>query len=284
MQQHGKRIVWNLARGVLLGALSLLVLPSPASAQTAAPLAAWQNNPGVVLRPLAGPPPNWEFTVGLGGGAFPDYEGSNSYQPVPSPNIDVRYKDLLFLSTGEGIGINLLRGTSYRAGVAVTYDYGREHNYATRLSGTGNIDPAAEPKVFAEFAVLPLIFSLDLRYRATSQQGFVGDVSIYAPVVANDTLQVFLGPSATFADDNYMNTYFGITPNHAAPHSQFQPYTASGGTKNVNFGATALYHFNDHWFVDLDAGAERLLGSAENSPIVQTRWGYGVDAVLCYTW
>ncbi|HTZ79123.1 MAG TPA: MipA/OmpV family protein, partial [Stellaceae bacterium] len=255
-----------------------------AHAQTAAPLAAWQSDPGVVLRPLGGPPPDWEFTLGLGGGVFPAYEGSNSYRPVPSPNIDVRYKDLAFLSTGEGIGVNLLRGATYRAGVAITYDYGREHNYATRLSGTGNIDPAATPKIFAEFAVLPVIFSLDLRYRATSQQGFVGDVSVYMPVVANDTLQVFLGPSATFADDNYMNTYFGITPNHAAPHSQFQPYTASGGTKNVNFGATALYHFNDHWFVDLDAGVERLVGSAENSPIVQTRWGYGADAVLCYTW
>jgi hypothetical protein len=33
--------------------------------------------------------------------------------------------------------------------------------------------------LFAAFAILPVIVTADLRYRATSQQGFVGDLGIY---------------------------------------------------------------------------------------------------------
>jgi outer membrane scaffolding protein for murein synthesis (MipA/OmpV family) len=252
-------------------------------AQSAAPLPEWQNSTGIVLRSLAGPIPEWHITVGAGGGALPAYEGSNSTRLAPAPALDVRYRDVAFASVGEGVGVNLLRGKLYRAGVALTFDQGREHNAATRLSGTGNIDPALAPRIFAQFAILPFVITADLRYRATSQQGFVGNVGIYMPVVGKESLQVFLGPSATFADDNYMNTYFGVSPRHAAPHSIFPTYQAHGGAKNVNFGATALYHFNDHWFIDLDAGIERLLGSAEGSPLVQTKWGVGGTAVLCYT-
>lgn len=271
--------------GLVVGFTILILASVGARAQsnTSAPLPQWQNSPGLVLEPLAGPPPTWQITVGMGGGFLPAYEGSNALRLIPAPTIDIRYRDIAFASLGEGVGVNLLRGGLYRAGVALTVDPGREHNAATRLSGTGNIDPALEPKLFAAFAIMPVIVNMDLRYRATSQQGFVGDIGVYMPVVGNKKVQVFLGPEVTFADDNYMNTYFGITPQHAAPHSQFAPYTAHGGIKNVDFGATALYHFDDHWFVDIDAGIERLLGSAADSPIVQTRYNLGATAVLCYT-
>lgn len=273
----------RLQQFLIIAALALGLTCGNVRAQSSGPLPEWQNATGIVLRSLAGPIPEWQVTIGGGGGVLPAYEGSNSSRLVPAPTVDIRYRDIAFASSGEGIGVNLLRGPLYRAGVALAFDPGREHNAATRLSGTGNIDPAAEPKIFAEFAVIPVIVSAELRYRATSQQGFIGDIGLYMPVVGNETLQVFLGPSITLADDQYMNTYFGISPQHAEPHSIFSPYEAEGGAKNVNLGASALYHFDDHWFVDFDAGIERLLGSAANSPIVQTRYGLGAIAVLCYT-
>ncbi|HKT17289.1 MAG TPA: MipA/OmpV family protein [Stellaceae bacterium] len=266
----------------IAGALGLALVSGGARAQSMAPLLDWQNSAGIVLRSLGGPVPEWEIAVGGGGGVLPAYEGSNSLRFAPALLLDVRYRDIFFVSSGEGVGVNLLHGDYYRAGVALAFDPGREHNAATRLSGTGNIDPAPEPKIFAQFAIVPVVFTFDLRYRATSQQGFVGDVGVYMPVIGNKTVQVFVGPSVTFADDDYMNTYFGVTPRHAAPHSQFPTFQAHGGFKNANFGLTALYHFTDHWFVDLDAGIERLLGSAADSPLIQTKWGVGANAEIAY--
>src|SRR3974390_2741380 len=112
-----------------------------ASAQTGT-FTEWQNSSGVVLRPLGGPIPDWEVTVGMGAAVVPAYEGSNELRVTPAPDIDVRYKDVAYLSVGEGIGVNILRGDNYRAGLGLALDTGREHNVATRLAGTQNIDPA----------------------------------------------------------------------------------------------------------------------------------------------
>ena len=194
----------------LLGAFGLVFVCGGARAQSLAPLLDWQNSAGIVLRSLGGPIPDWEVTLGGGGGVLPAYEGSNSLRFAPA-------------------------------------------------------------------------LLLDVRYRATSQQGFVGDVGVYMPVVGTKSVQVFVGPSVTLADDRYMNAYFGVSPRHAAPHSQFHTFEAHGGLKNANFGLTALYHFTDHWFVDVDAGIERLLGSAVESPLTQTKWGIGANASIAYT-
>jgi outer membrane scaffolding protein for murein synthesis (MipA/OmpV family) len=275
--------VKNRLPWALLGAFGLVFVCGGARAQSLAPLLDWQNSAGIVLRSLGGPIPDWEVTLGGGGGVLPAYEGSNSLRFAPALLLDVRYRDIFFVSSGEGVGVNILHGDFYRAGVALAFDPGREHNAATRLSGTGNIDPAPEPKIFAQFAIVPVVFTFDVRYRATSQQGFVGDVGVYMPVVGTKSVQVFVGPSVTLADDRYMNAYFGVSPRHAAPHSQFHTFEAHGGLKNANFGLTALYHFTDHWFVDVDAGIERLLGSAVESPLTQTKWGIGANASIAYT-
>jgi len=275
--------VKNRLPWALLGAFGLVFVCGGAQAQSLAPLLDWQNSAGIVLRSLGGPIPDWEVTLGGGGGVLPAYEGSNSLRFAPALLLDVRYRDIFFVSSGEGVGVNILHGDFYRAGVALAFDPGREHNAATRLSGTGNIDPAPEPKIFAQFAIVPVVFTFDVRYRATSQQGFVGDVGVYMPVVGTKSVQVFVGPSVTLADDRYMNAYFGVSPRHAAPHSQFHTFEAHGGLKNANFGLTALYHFTDHWFVDVDAGIERLLGSAVESPLTQTKWGIGANASIAYT-
>jgi outer membrane scaffolding protein for murein synthesis (MipA/OmpV family) len=252
-----------------------------ASAQTST-LADWQNSPGIVMRPLGGPPPDWEVTVGGGLAGLPAYEGSNEERLSPAPTVDVRYKDLAYLSLGEGIGVNILRGTNYRAGVGLTYDIGREHNAATRLAGTKNIDPAPVFKAFVQYAFVPVVLSAQIKQALTSYQGLTGDISAYMPVVANEKVQIFVGPEVTFADSRYMQAYFGINPGNTSSQSHFRNYSASGGLKNAKFGVAGLYHFNDHWFFDGDVGVERLLGSAVDSPITQTDWGWTVAGTINY--
>jgi outer membrane scaffolding protein for murein synthesis (MipA/OmpV family) len=263
-------------------ALILGMIAGTASAQTST-LADWQNSSGIVMRALGGPVPEWQITVGGGIAALPAYEGSNKTRLSPAPTIDVRYKDLAYLSIGEGVGVNILRGTNYRAGVGLTYDMGREHNAATRLAGTGNIDPAPVFKAFAQYAFVPVILAVDVKQALTSYQGLTADIGAYMPVVADEKLQIFAGPEITFADSRYMQAYFGINPQNTDAQSHFHNYSAHGGLKDAKFGVAGLYHFTDHWFIDADVGIERLLGSAPGSPIVQTPWNWTVAGTINYT-
>jgi outer membrane scaffolding protein for murein synthesis (MipA/OmpV family) len=265
---------------ILLGLL--LLLAAPAAAQTPSPLAYWQNDAGIVLKPLGGPLPEWSAVVGGGVDFQPLYEGSGRYRILPAPVFDIRYRDIAFLSTGEGLGVNLLRGKTYRAGIAISYNLGRSQHVTGRLNGIGNVSPAPEAKLFAEVALLPFVISADLRRGLGGYDGWIGDLGVYMPVVGNKKLAVFVGPAVTIADDRYMRSYFGIGPGQAAPHSSFPLYHATGGFKNVNFGLTAIYHFTDNWFLDADVSVERLLGSAANSPIVESRYQVGSTIILGY--
>jgi outer membrane scaffolding protein for murein synthesis (MipA/OmpV family) len=274
----------GVTRGILAACcgLALALAAQDASAQSAL-FTDWQNSSGIVMRPLGGPLPDWSITLGAGAAVMPAYEGSNQMRASPAPDVDIRYKDLAYISLGEGIGYNVLRGTNYRAGVGLTYDIGREHNAATRLEGTKNIDPAPVVKGFVQYMFVPVVLSIDVKQALTSYQGLTADFGLYMPVVGNKKVEIFVGPEITLADSRYMQAYFGVNPQNTDAQSHFRNYSASGGLKDARLGASGMYHFDDHWFADLTVGGERLLGSAAGSPIVQDKWGWSAAGTINYT-
>jgi outer membrane scaffolding protein for murein synthesis (MipA/OmpV family) len=266
-----------------LALLVALFWAAAASAQTPSPFANWQNAAGIVLAPMGGPIPEWRAAVGGGAAAMPLYEGADHYKLVPAPAFDLRYRDIAFLSSGDGIGVNLIRGQTFRAGIAVGYDVGRSAHLSGRLNGLGNVEAAPEPRLFAEAAFLPFILTADLRRAIGGHGGVIGDLGAYMPIVGTEDFVVFVGPSVTFANRRYMQAYFGVTTAQALGSRAGLPvYGASGGIKSAAFGGTAIYHFTDNWFIDADIAWERLIASAANSPIVQDKNQLGVSLILGY--
>ena len=255
---------------------------SPALAQMPSPFAGWQNDSGIMLRGLGGPVSDWHVVVGGGAVAVPEYVGSKHYEVLPAPVIDVRYKDLVFLTTGEGLGVNLLRGENYRAGVALGYDLGRSQHDDSALKGTGSIPPAPVVRAFGEFYILPFVVKADVQQAVGGVDGLTGDLGVYAPVVGNEKLVVFIGPAVTLADGRYMQHYFGIGTTQAIPNSRFPPYRAHGGFANAKFGIAATYRLTDNWLLDGDLAYERLLASAADSPIAETKNQVGASLTLDY--
>jgi outer membrane scaffolding protein for murein synthesis (MipA/OmpV family) len=259
------------------------VLGSPAAAQTPSPLANWQFSAGEVLVKLDDEPlPEWRITLGATGSVAPRYEGADSYRPTPGGFFDIRYRDIAFFSVGEGLGVNLLRGDTYRAGVALSYDLGRDDHDDPRIRGLGDIDPAPEAKLFAQIFVLPAVLTADIRRGLGGHDGWIGDFGAYIPYATSDErFVVFAGPSVTVADSDYMESYFGVNASQAA-NSRLPRFDADAGLKNANFGLTALYFIDDNWFLVANAAVERLLGDAAESPITQSRTQFTVDFSVAY--
>ena len=274
------RSSWRVLLGA--GVLSIAALAAtPAAAQTPSPLANWQFSVGEVLVPLGGPVPDWRVTLGAGAEMAPIYEGSKRYAATPSIPLDVRYKDIAFLSAGEGLGVDLLRGQTYRAGVAVDYDLGRSHHAQHRLTGTGNVGMAPEAKLFAEYFLLPFVYRADIRKGIGGHNGVIGDLGMYVPLPVAEDTYVFTGPSVTFANGEYMQAYFGISPAQAA-RSQFHTFTARGGLDRAGWGITAVYKYSQHWWVEADGAWQYMLGDAGRSPIVEDRSQFAAGINLLY--
>ena len=260
-----------LAAAVIVGGT---VMPTTAMAQTPAPLQEWQYSAGVPLEKLMEPQiPTWQVAVGAAVALQPRYDGADRYHLEGGPSIDIRYSDLYFASTGEGFGANVLQGQNWRISIAAAYDLGRRgQDDDEHLHGMGNINPAPELKLAADYVVsknFPLVLRADIRRSFGGSNGWVGDLGAYMPLPGSSkTFFWFAGPSVTFADSNYMNTWFGVNDQQAAA-SSYPYYHASAGLKSAGFGVSAIWFFQKHWFAACDLALEQLLNSAARSPVTQ---------------
>ncbi len=273
----------GLMRVIALAGLCTMALAviGPAKAQTPSPLGEWQYSAGEVLRKRFDPnPPHWEALLGGGGEVLPRFEGSNAYYVEPGPVIDIRYRDLAFLSTGEGLGINLLHSINYRAGIALTYDLGRNEGDYYRF-GEHNLSAATSPKIFAEYVLFPVIVRADVRHNIGGVGGWIGDLSAYMPVAGNDKFFIFAGATLTIANNTYMNNDFGVTSQEAKITGQ-AVYDPGGGLKSVGVGTNMTYILDQHWFLNAVFAATTLLGPAARSPDTETKFQGAASLNVAY--
>ena len=270
---------------LLCGCLSQVV-----SAQTPSPLQEWQYSGGIILARLFEPDlPQFRTILGLASELQPAYDGSRAYRVEGGPDINVYYRDVAFVSTGDGIGYNLLRGDHYQVGVSMTYDLGRKvtQDYAN-LHGMGDISPAPVGKLFGSWVIsrkLPLILRVDARQFIGGAQGAVGDISIYTPLPGSSrTFVMFAGPSVTLATRHYMQVLYGVTPQQSAASGHPIYEVAHDGTSAAGVGFSATKFFGEHWLLNLDSAINQIRGSPSRSPIVEKTHQHVVVLSINYHW
>ncbi len=267
--------------------LGILLAIRPAQAQTPSPMAEWQYSSGVQLQRLFEPTiPTWQVELGVGTQFAPVFDGLGRYRVQPGPVIDVRYKDIAFASTGDGVGVNLLSFSHFRMGAAITYDLGRPvHDDGRALTGIGTIHPAPEIKIFSSYALakgFPLTLRVDVRRQIGATNGYIGDFGAYLPMPgSSQSFAWFAGPTVTVADQRYMNAYFGVSQRQAA-NTRYRPYEASAGLKSAGFGVSAAWLITPHVIIDMSTAFNRLLGSAAESPITETKYEAVVSLSAIY--
>ncbi|MBV8805836.1 MAG: MipA/OmpV family protein [Sinobacteraceae bacterium] len=201
---------------LIAGALAFK--PPVAWSQTPSPMQEWQYSGGIILAKLFEPDqPEWRRIFGVASEVQPVYDGAHAYRVSGGPVIDVYYRDIAFLSTGDGIGVNLLRGSHYRVGLAMAYDLGRhEKDDRANLHGLGDISAAPVAKVFGSWVIsryFPMILRVDVRQFIGGAQGLVGDAGVYIPLPGSSkSFVMFAGPSITMADHHYMQVLYGVSP------------------------------------------------------------------------
>ncbi|HEY1314297.1 MAG TPA: MipA/OmpV family protein, partial [Steroidobacteraceae bacterium] len=257
----------------LLGlAVGAGALPRAAWSQTPSPLQEWQYSGGIVLAKLFQPNlPQWSVITGVAAETQPIYDGAQAYRVQGGPVINIQYYDIAFLTTGEGLGINFLRGDHYRLGAAISYDLGRRvrDDYAN-LQGMGNIEAAPVAKLFGSYVLskkFPLILRVDARQFVGGANGAIGDVGLYMPLPGSSKKFVmFAGPSVTFATHRYLQSEFGVSQAQslASGHPVFDP---NPGMVSVGVGFSATEFITDHWFLNIDAALTKLKGSPDISPL-----------------
>jgi outer membrane protein len=242
-----------------LGALGLLCL-AIAGLMSAPPAAA--------QAPGEQPAGDWRFAVGAAVFGAPEYEGANEYQVRAFPSAEVRYRDLAFLSVREGLGWVAVRSDRFRAGPLIKYRFEREEDDSPALSGLGDVEGTIEAGGFAELDVGPVEFVGEVRQGLNGHEGLIAETGLSWGRPVLDRLFFAISPHVTWADADYTNAYFGISPAQAAA-SGYPVYAAGSGFKDIGVRVVLACSLSDRWALSFLAGVKQLLGDAADSPLVE---------------
>lgn len=116
-------------------------------------------------------------------------------------------------------------------------------------------------------AVLANIFTADAPNDEDDSDGLVGKLGAE---MSRPMGNVVFGAavSATWADSNHMQSYFGVTAAQSAASGLAQ-YDAGLGFKRVDLELSATYMFAERWMLRGQVAVGELIGDAADSPIVQ---------------
>lgn len=277
-------------------ALLGLCLASPAYSQT---------------EPTAGSLPTPEeianrdtFTVALGGGIVPDYEGSDDYRFVPAGAIRGRVSGISFTTRGTYLYVDVVPGTAkvqFDAGPIVGVRFNsRKHIDDDVVKLLPNRKSTIEAGGFAgvSFHGLTnpydsLAFRLDVLHGFGSGRNWTNlspNVEFSTPLSQTTYVSASLG--AEWAANKYADYYFTVSPaDSLATGGVLPPFNADGGMKNWKSGLLLNQSITGnllHGFSVFELGQySRLVGDFKRSPIVSQRGSANlwVGALgLAYSW
>lgn len=214
--------------------------------------------------------------ISIGAFAKPDYAGSDDYDAAPLLAGKVNYGDYYVETKGLGLRANISSLNSVEFGPAIAYRFGRDDDVDNaRVKRLREIDDAFEAGAFIKVPFNGVLkprdqvaFSIDaLTDISGAHDGTLvsfGTSYSYSPA---DQWRLTTSLSATYADDDFMESYFSVDTDNAA-RSDLSAYHAEGGFKDVGVALIGNYQMTDRWGLTAIAGYTKMLGDAADSPIV----------------
>lgn len=210
--------------------------------------------------------PDWNAIVGVGALYAPKFEGADEFEVSPIPMISAQIGDRVSIDT-TGLTVDLLETRGFTLALKGGYELGRDEDDSSHLRGLGDIDAGGVIGARLSYALGAMEFYASVDRTIGSSDGLLGS---FGTTVSHqyDRFILSAGASATIADDNHMESYFGVQSAQSA-RSGLREYDASAGLKRVDIEASVTYMATENWLIRGQAGAGFLIGDAQDSPIVQ---------------
>lgn len=212
---------------------------------------------------------DWSLVLGAGAGLAPEYEGGEDLEVSPLPLVIFTWQDWLKVSPG-GAEARVARWGRLSVSGRLGYERGRDQDDADRLKGLGDVDGAATAGLKLAWTPEPFEVYLTVDRALGGSDGLTGKLGLDYTAKVSDRLTLTAGIAAVMADDEHMQSYFGITPRQSAA-SGLARYDAEAGLKRVEFETTATWMIGGNWMLFGSAGVGVLTGDAADSPVVEEK-------------
>lgn len=205
----------------------------------------------------------------------PKYEGSDEYEVIGAPFAYPVFSD------GEGgafafnglddIRFRLLENQGFEAGVLGGYTFGRDQDDGPLLRGLGDVDGGFIAGAYIGYRAGIMLFDVSYHRIVSGDTGGYFRIGATAEQRIAPNVEIKARVGATYADDDYMEYYFGVSPLQAArSRAGLAVYDSEAGFKDVHLSVGMTYDIDRHWSVLAGVGYKRLIGDAADSPVIET--------------
>jgi len=211
-----------------------------------------------------------DVSVGGGLGFKPDYEGSSDYEAVPVPFANVKFGNGMFVKLlGLNLRANLIPDKMWNLGPVYNYRAERDDVDNNAVDDMKKVSDANELGLFGGFNIDNWFVSLEfLADMGDAYDGWYSKLRGGYNWIINPSWALSIGASTTYADDDYMQTYFGVSRKDAA-RSGLDRYNADSGIKDVGLDLGLNWIITQSWSAKGIASYTQLVGDADDdSPVV----------------
>ena len=232
---------------------------------------------------------NEDKNIGIGARVRPAYEGADSSRGEAIPYLRL-YGEHLFARTTQGMlegGWRTKPSGAWVFGAQVAYEDGRVTDDSAFLKDHHfeDLAPGASVGLHAEgdweIGDMPLNALVRYRQNLDLDQGAQADLRLTAGIFSQWRVDAGVFGQLTWANGRSTQNYFGITPQQSAL-TGLPEYNADSGLRYVQLGLLGSVNLSEHWLIPWGASVQRLLGDAADSPIVQDRTNWTINAGVAY--
>jgi len=173
----------------------------------------------------------------------------------------------------DGLEYEFIETDNFRAGAVGNFRFERQTSSLVRgFKHIRNIDISLEGGGFAEYWPAQWLRTrAEVRDSFVGANGYIADLS--ADVVAhpfNDRFTATAGPRISFADQQFMESYYGVSPSQAAT-AGLTSYHPSAGLRSFGAGTSLRYKWSDAWTTLGFVEYTHLANIAGQSPLIDDR-------------
>ena len=210
----------------------------------------------------------FKTSLGLGIGWAPDYEGSDDYEAVPIPFAKVTWGEGGYvLLNGNSLRVNFFND-SFQFGPILQYRKSRAAVDDNRVKRMNKIDAATEAGAFVAFKFDSLLLGVDAVADISDEyNGYL--ITLRGAYIAtiDQGLKLTASLSTTYADNDYMNTYFQVDSKNINS-SSLSYFDADACFKDVSLGLNGDMALTSNWSLRATGVYKKLLDDAKDSPLV----------------
>lgn len=238
------------------------------------------------LAPYAHAQSERSLTLGAAAVVKPKYEGSDEHEVIPIPIVIPKFSDppgdepsaysqirkRVNFRGLDDIRIRVLGGERFQVGAVTGYITKRDQDDGDLLRGLGDIDGGLVAGAYSAFTFGAFTVDAAILEKVTGDDaGPEYRFGIETTRQINERTSIGVRVGTTIASQDYMQTYFGVTPAQSRNSRAGLPvFTPDAGVKDVFVAVGGSMDLSDRWLLKAGARYGRLLGDAADSPVIET--------------